>query len=217
MAIGAAIGAAAGNIAGTGLQLWHQRRAARSQQEFQREMSNTAYQRAVGDLKLAGLNPILAARQPASTPGGSMAQVPNMGNIGSDTINSAIAYKRARADVRQTETMTKRQGIDLNLERDAMHYLNQHPQLKQHMYNALLSKKVGVRPELGLLLGAVPTTAKQAGIMSRIESWFKRSFQRKQQTDTGRKTDKQNLSDFIKRSTRGLGQKKYKVHPYYNK
>ena len=45
----------------------------REQMQFQREMSNTAYQRAMDDMREAGLNPILAGKLGgASTPGGSM-------------------------------------------------------------------------------------------------------------------------------------------------
>lgn len=47
--------------------------SAREQMAFQREMSNTAHQRETLDLQKSGLNPIMAAKQGASTPAGASA------------------------------------------------------------------------------------------------------------------------------------------------
>lgn len=80
----------AGNVATAFLSDHFNRGSARSQEYFQAEMSNTAHQREVADLRAAGLNPILSVNAGASTPSGSGYQVP-VPALGTSATNARVA------------------------------------------------------------------------------------------------------------------------------
>ena len=75
-----------------------QKKSAQRQMQFQERMSNTAYQRAVADMRKAGINPIMVSKLGgASTPSGAMAPVPDFGNIGTKTMNAMATAKQMQA------------------------------------------------------------------------------------------------------------------------
>jgi hypothetical protein len=77
-------------------------READRNREFQEEMSNTSYQRAVKDLNAAGLSPMLAySKGGASTPSGSVADPVRFGETGQRT--SASDLSKAQVDVAKSQ------------------------------------------------------------------------------------------------------------------
>ncbi|UOF82670.1 minor capsid protein [Microviridae sp.] len=78
------------------------------QMDFQERMSSTAYQRAVSDMKSAGLNPMLAYSQGgASSPMGSMPQVQNPVPAAVQSAAATAGLYREFEEVKKTAALTE--------------------------------------------------------------------------------------------------------------
>lgn len=131
-------GAVFGGLASSGptsqiASAYHQQKANKENREFSREMwdreynaANTAYQRQVNDLRLAGLNPILSANLGgAATPHGSITQaapiwtsenIKGLANTGTEVSKIKQAQKTVDANAKlaeeQVETQQTQQDVN---------------------------------------------------------------------------------------------------------
>jgi hypothetical protein len=84
--------------------------AAAKQMQFQREASDTSYQRQIADLKAAGINPMLVAKLGgASTPAGAMPQFVNPAAMGAQAYSAAQSSGAAAQQAQTSENLSEPQ------------------------------------------------------------------------------------------------------------
>ena len=121
--IGKALGVSGGDVFTAGASLLGglsrnktAKAASARQMAFQRDMSDTSYQRGMADMKKAGLNPILAEKfGGASTPTGSTY---NPENVATNSVNAYLQTKQNEANVALTEANTGKVQAETNVIKD---------------------------------------------------------------------------------------------------
>ena len=78
---------------------------------FQKNMSDSAHQREVADMRAAGLNPILSATRGASVPGGAMA---NFQSTLGDAMSTALQEKKLKQELKNLKAVERKDTMLAN-------------------------------------------------------------------------------------------------------
>lgn len=116
---------------------------AQRDRDFQERMSSTSYQRAVEDMKLAGINPMLAFQQGgASSPGGAQAQLEDV--VG-PAVSSAMHAKRLTQELRNMRAVEGRDIAQSHLSTAQNRKENAVANREEQMLKNLIETEKGIK------------------------------------------------------------------------
>lgn len=148
---GAVIGGALGLAGG----IYSARKAAREakrQREWEEYMSNTAVQRRMADLQQAGINPILAGDQSATTPTAGIADTSGIEKGASSAAQTYLEYRLAKEQIKQMQLTNDKIKAEIKNtnESTALTSATKTAQTYENYRNAPMSKFAEKNPNLYL-------------------------------------------------------------------
>ena len=106
-----ATGSFVGDLIGSTISYQRDKKSAKRQMNFQERMSSTAYQRAMNDMRKAGINPLMVSKLGgASTPTGASIPSKDLSKVGSNAVKNATTasqIQNLQANTRNTNEQSK--------------------------------------------------------------------------------------------------------------
>lgn len=157
MGLGGGIGLAGSYMAGQ-----QSYKATKKLIAWQDILSRTQYQRAVADLRAAGLNPALAVTglKGAPVPGGATPTIPDYGKSTLEGMANATALKGMISQTKKMEAEAGISQVERTLDEKALKLLNEDERIRNIVLGGRLAGKAGIPGQYGALITAISEALK---------------------------------------------------------